>query len=83
MDGENHTTIVGEFTDFFASAPTLGQIVAYTLPDDLQTRAHELLDKNRNQKLSDDEQAEMEQFRYFDHLLALIKTRAYIRLKKQ
>lgn len=83
MDGQNQTTIVGEFTDFFASAPTLDQIVAYTLSDQLQTRAHELLDKNRNQKLSDDEQAEMEQFRYFEHLLALIKAKAYIRLKKE
>ena len=79
----DHQTIKGVVTDFLSSAPTLEEIVSYSLPEELQERAHELLDKNRNNIISEAEHAEMAEFREMDHLLTLIKTKAQIRLNKQ
>lgn len=74
-------TIKDVVTDFLGSAPTLEALAAYRLPDELQVRAHDLLEKNRAGNLSDDERAEMEEFRQIDHLLTLVKTKARLRMK--
>jgi hypothetical protein len=76
-------TLTDVVTDFLSSAPSLEAIAAYRLPDDLQHRAHELLEKNRDNTLSEAERAEMEEFREIDHLLTLIKAKARLRLKAQ
>ena len=76
-------TISDIVTDFLSSAPSLEEIAAYRLPDELQARAHELLDKNRDGTLSVEERAEMEEFRQIDHLLTLIKAKARLKLKAQ
>ncbi|MEP7290004.1 MAG: hypothetical protein ABI947_30015 [Chloroflexota bacterium] len=70
-------------TDFLSAAPTLQEIAAYRLPDVLQDRAHELLNKNRSGNLTDEERIEMEQFRQIDHLLTLVKAKARLNLQKQ
>lgn len=72
-------TVADVVTDFLSSAPALEEIAAYRLPDDLQQRAHALLDKNREGTLSAEERAEMEEFRQIDHLLTLIKAKARLR----
>jgi hypothetical protein len=69
-------------TDFLGSAPTLQEIAAYRLPNELQDRAHQLLDKSRSGSLTDEERAEMDQFRQIDHLLTLIKAKARLKLQK-
>lgn len=76
-------TLKDVVTDFLGSAPTLEEIAAYRLPETLQTRAHELLEKNRSGSLSDEERAEMEEFRQIDHLLTLVKAKARLKLKAQ
>ena len=63
-------------TDFLASAPTADELIAYRLPDDLQARAHALLDKNREGTLTPAERDEMEEVLQIDHLIALIKAKA-------
>ena len=68
-------------TDFIGSAPTLQELAAYRLPDDLQERAHDLLDKNREGSLSDNERTEMEEFRQIDHILTMVKAKARLKLK--
>lgn len=75
-------TIADVVTDFLSSAPTLQEIAGYRLPDDLQQRAHDLLNKNRSGELTPDERAEMEEFREIDHLLTLIKAKARLKIKK-
>jgi hypothetical protein len=74
-------TIKDVVTDFLGSAPTLTEIAAYRLPDELQVRAHSLLEKNRAGNLTDDERAEMADFRQIDHLLTLVKAKAKLRLR--
>jgi len=76
-------SIVDIVTDFLGSAPTLEQIITYQLPDDLQQRAHALLEKRRLGELTADEGIEMENFREIDHLLTLIKAKARVQLKAQ
>jgi hypothetical protein len=68
-------------TDFLVSAPTLEELANYRLPDDLQTYAHTLLEKNRLGTLNADEQREMTEFRLIDHLLTLVKVKALLKLK--
>jgi hypothetical protein len=70
-------------TDFLVSAPTLEALAAYRLPDDLQERAHALLDKNRAGNLTNEERHEMEEFRQLDHLLVLVKAKAKLKLKSR
>lgn len=76
-------TVSDVMTDFLGSAPSLEEIAEYRLPSNLQERAHLLLDKNRDGTLSEDERAEMEEFRQIDHLLTLIKAKARLKLKAQ
>jgi hypothetical protein len=76
-------TIQEIVTDFLGSAPSLVEIAAYRLPDDLQNRAHFLLEKNREGSLTESERAEMEEFRQIDHLLTLVKAKARLKLKAQ
>ena len=52
-------TVFDVITDFLASEPTPEEIIAYQLPDDLQERAHELLDKNGEGELTPEERGEM------------------------
>jgi hypothetical protein len=61
------------FTEFLSTAPSLTEIAEYRLPEEAQTRAHALLDKNRTRTLTSKEQREMEEFRLIDHLLTLVK----------
>jgi hypothetical protein len=83
MQNAPERTIADVVTDFLGSAPALQEIADYRLPEDLQRRAHELLDKNREGTLSEDERAEMEEFREIDHLLTLIKAKARLKLQSQ
>jgi hypothetical protein len=59
----------------------LEEIATFRLPDALQARAHELLDKNRDGMLSEAERAEMEEFRQIDHLMTMVKAKARLKLK--
>ncbi len=83
MTNASPKTITDIVTDFLGSAPSLEEIAAYRLPTDLQSRAHDLLEKNRKGSLSDSERAEMEEFRQLDHLLTLVKAKARLKLKAQ
>ncbi len=76
-------TVTDVVTDFLASGAALAEIADYRLPEDFQTRAHELLNKNRSGNLNDEERAEMEEFREIDHILTLVKAKSRLKLKSQ
>lgn len=75
-------TIFGEITDFLATNPTPEAIIAYQLPDDLQARARELLDKNGEGDLSPAEYNEMMDFARIDTMLLLLKAKMKRKLEK-
>lgn len=75
-------TIFGEITNFLATNPTPEEIIAYHLPDDLQARAHELLDKNSEGELTPEEENEMMDFARIDNMLLQLKAKMKLKLKK-
>lgn len=75
-------TIFGEITDFLATNPTPEEIIAYRLPDDLQARAHELLDRNSEGELTPEEHNEMMDFARIDNMLLQLKAKMKLKLKK-
>ena len=67
---------VEEMIGFLASGPTPAQIIAFKVSATAQARLDELLDKNREEGLSDTETAELDVFAQVNHVLLLIKARA-------
>lgn len=68
--------VFDEMLDFLASGPTSRQIVEHKVSPVLQERLEELLDKNREEGLTDAEQAELDAFRRVNHVMILLKARA-------
>ena len=65
-----------EMIDFLASGPTPEQIVEHKVSPQVQERLSELLEKNREDSLSDDENAELDSYELVDHVMSLLKIRA-------
>jgi hypothetical protein len=76
-------SVFGEISDFLATNPTPEEIVAYELPEDLQARAHELLDKNGEGELTPEEHDEMMDFARMDQMMSLLKIKMRIKLEQQ
>ncbi|MGH9842245.1 MAG: hypothetical protein ACREEM_26135 [Blastocatellia bacterium] len=68
--------IVDEMIDFLANGPTPKQIIAHKASPALQVRLEDLLDKNREAGLTEEEKTEMEAFRQVNHVMILLKARA-------
>lgn len=75
-------SVFSEITDFLATNPTPEAIIAYRLPDDLQVRAHELLEKNGEGELTPEEYREMVDFARIDNMMTLLKAKMKLKLKK-
>jgi hypothetical protein len=73
-------TITTAISDFLGNAPTLEEIVVYQLPEFLEGRALELLERNRNGDLSPEETAELEEFSRMGHFMNRVKLRARMAL---
>ncbi len=65
-----------EMIDFLVSRPTPIQIVAFKISPAAQTRLEELLDKNRENSLTDEEAAELDVYEQINHVLLILKARA-------
>ena len=73
--------VFGVVADFLASEPSHEQLLAYKLPEDLQTRLSYLLYQNREDCLSYDEEVELNDLIRADNLMSLLKTKT--RLKQR
>jgi hypothetical protein len=65
-----------EFVEFITSAPTLDAIMRFTLSDETQARMSELLEANRNRRLTDVEADELNEFGRLEHIVRKAKIRA-------
>ncbi|MBL8131938.1 MAG: hypothetical protein JNL42_08775 [Anaerolineae bacterium] len=74
-------TVFGVVTDFLATNPTPEEIVAFRLPDDLQARSHDLLEKNGEDALTPEEHEEMMDFVRIDQMLSLLKIKMRVKLE--
>jgi hypothetical protein len=68
-------TLFGVITDFLATRPTPEEIIAYQLPDYLQRRATELLDRNQADHLTAEERDEMMDYVRMDTMLLSLKAK--------
>ena len=76
-------TVFDVITDFLATEPSPQEIIAYYLPDDLQSRLDDLLDKNSEGELSLAEREELERFLNADQMFSLLKTKMKLKLKRE
>jgi hypothetical protein len=76
-------TVFDVITDFLAMEPSPQEIIAYHLPDDLQQRLDDLLDKNGEDLLTPAEREELHEFLNVDEMFSLLKTKMRLKLKKQ
>jgi hypothetical protein len=53
------------------------------LPEELQARAHELLDKNGEGDITPDEQREMMEYARLDNMMTLLKAKLKLKLKQE
>ncbi len=75
-------TVFGIITDFLASDPSPEDIIAFHLPDDLQARVDELVERNGEGQLTFDEQQELFDFMRADEMMALLKVKTRPKLQK-
>lgn len=73
-------TILDEIAEFFMSRPTAEEIADFQVSDEGQKRASELLERNRQNLLTPDERAEMEEFMRLDHVMTVVKLKARLKL---
>lgn len=65
-----------EILEFLVNRPTPEQIVTFKVSPAAQARLEELLDKNREDNLTDEEVAELEIYEQINHFLILLKAHA-------
>jgi hypothetical protein len=75
-------TILDVVADFLANNPTPDEIVAYQLPSILQERAHDLLERNAQDVLTEEEREEMNDFVRIEQMMSLIKIKTRLKLKR-
>ncbi|MDX2077062.1 MAG: hypothetical protein SFZ02_11570 [bacterium] len=76
-------TVFDVITDFLATNPTPEAILEYRLPDDLQIRATDLLERNGEGLLTYDEEHEMFDFMRADEMMSLLKTKMRLKISGQ
>src|SRR5258708_2900192 len=76
------TTSYDQFIEFMASLPSLDEIVAYTMSTEAQARIRELLDANRNRRLTDAENIELDEYERLGRMIRRAKIRAYEKMEE-
>jgi len=72
-----------EFVDFFARGPSSEEIMSFHPSPETQERVRELLERNSADELTEDEALELEWFGELEHLMQLVKLRAYEYITKK
>jgi rubrerythrin len=76
-------TGAAEVLEFLAKLPSPEQIIALRPSEALQTQISSLLEKNRTQGLTADEEQTWQQYQYLEHLVRIAKAQALIKLKQR
>ncbi|MEA5497000.1 hypothetical protein VB834_19335 [Limnoraphis robusta Tam1] len=72
-----------ELIDFIASGATPQQIVSFQASEPIKERVRDLIEREKTTGLSTEEKSELNQFLQLEHLMRLIKARAYQYIEKQ
>lgn len=68
-----------EVLDFLIKRPTPEEIIAFKVSSQAQSRLEELLERNRSAKLNSMELAELDVYEQLEHMMILLKARAFKR----
>ena len=71
--------LLEEVADFLASNPTQEQLLNFQPSKGAQQRARELLARQKNARLSDEEHRELDQMEFIEMLLGIVKVKARLR----
>jgi len=66
-----------EVLDFLAGDPSLQEIMSFKVSEEAQDRLRELLDKNREDRLTNAEEAELNLYEQIEHVMILLKAHAH------
>jgi len=72
-----------EVLDFLLTRPTPHDILVFKVSDAAQARLRLLLDRNREEALSATEKAELDLYEQLEHLMILLKAKAYALASRQ
>jgi hypothetical protein len=72
-------TVYQEVLDFLIKRPTPEEIIAFKVSPQAQARLEVLLEKNRSATLSSMELAELDVYEQLEHMMILLKARAFKR----
>lgn len=75
-------TVFDVITDFLATEPSPQAIIDFHMPDDLQARLDELLDKNGEGEITFSEREELERFLNANQMFSLLTPKMKLRMKK-
>ncbi len=71
-----------EVVDFLASGPDSAAIIAFQPSETLKQRLSYLLERNRQEMLSSEERAELDEFTRTNHFMNMLKIRARQKLAR-
>lgn len=75
-------TVFDVITDFLSSDPTPDQILTYHLPDDLQARVEELVERNGEGQLTFDQERELLDFVRAEEMMSMLKAKTELKLQR-
>ena len=75
MSTINHPAVYDDLLDLLAESADAQRVLAFRLSDEKQGRLDELLERNREDKLTDEESAELDAYERFEHVVRLLKAR--------
>ena len=73
MSSIEHSSVYDDLLDILAEGATLERLLAFRLPDEKQNRLDDLLEKNREGLLTDQDAAELDTFEQVEHVVRLLK----------
>ena len=69
----SQSPVYAEVYEFLVSSPTPEAIIAFRASDATQERVRELLEANRENRLTPDEQTELDEFERVNHFVSMLK----------
>jgi hypothetical protein len=81
MENETQPSIMSELANFMVSRPTLEEILDYEISPAVQSRIDNLVERNRDDQLTQGEYDEMIKTIALSHLLSLTKAKARLKLE--
>jgi hypothetical protein len=75
MSAIDHPAVYDDLLNLLAESADAQRVLTFRLSDEKQARLDELLEKNREGTLTDDESAELDAYERFEHVVRLLKAR--------